>query len=157
MQVFVQDFKVVDARFEDVEPRLATGGETLFGEALGSTRSAHERITAKVGPKGWPTALGKTVEIRFGPVRRHGDWTLIAFSWEARGGGSLFPHLDADLEAAPFGPDQTMLTVRGTYDPPAGRPGRVVDDLVLHRIAESTIRAFLDALCAEFSESISPR
>lgn len=97
------------------------------------------------------------MEIHLGPFRRRGDRILIAFSWEAHGAASLFPQLDADLEAAPFGPDETVLTVRGTYDPPAGRPGKVVDELLLHRIAESTIRAFLDALCAELAHSIGVR
>ncbi len=155
--MFVQDFKVIDAPYGDVEARLDASSEAFFAEALGSSQVAGERITAKVGPKGWPAALSKTVAIRLGPVRRHGDSTLIAFSWQARGGASLFPRLDADLEVAPFGLDQTVLTIRGAYEAPAGWPGRVADELLLHRIAESTLRAFLDSLCAQLSHSLSIR
>lgn len=145
---------MVPACYEDVEAQLMAGREALFGEALGSLRSAGDRITAKIGPKSWPTALGKTVEIRPGPLRRHGDGTLISFTWDAQGGASLFPHFDADLEVAPLGSDQTVLTIRGTYDPPAGWLGRAVDDLVLHRLAQSTVRAFLDALCSQLTHPI---
>lgn len=157
--MFIQDFIIVGANYEDVEAQLGSRCESLFGEALGSLRSAGERITARVGPKNWPAALGKSVVIRAGTLRRHGDGMLIAFSWEAQGGASLFPQFDADLEAAPLGSDQTVLTIRGTYDPPAGRLGRTVDDLLLHRIAQSTIRAFLDAMCAQLSAPVgaSPR
>lgn len=148
---------MVDSRFEVVEAQLAASRDALFGEASGRLRSAGERITARVGPKNWPAAFGKSVEVRSGPIRRHGDAMLIAFSWEARGGASLFPCLYGDLEIAPLGPDQTVLTIRGSYEPPAGRLGRVADDLLLHRIAQSTIRAFLDALGDQLSRSTSIR
>lgn len=155
--MFVQDFKIVGASYEDVEARLATSSEALFAEALGSSREVGERITAKVGPKSWPAALAKTVEVRLGPVRRHADGTLVGFSWEAQGGASLFPRLDADLDVAPFGADQTILTVRGTYDPPAGRTGKIADELLLHRVAESTMRAFLEAVCEQLSSLTTER
>ena len=109
--MFVQDFKIIDASYEDVEACFVTSTKALLAEALGSSREAGERTTARVGPKSWPAALAKTVEIRLGPVRRHADRTLVGFSWEAHGGASLFPRLDADLEVAPFGADQTVLTI----------------------------------------------
>lgn len=153
--MFVQDFKVIDASYEDVEACLASSSDTLFAKALGSSRDVGERITAKVGPQSWPAALAKTVEIRLGPARRHADGMLVGLSWEAHGGASLFPRLDADLEVAPFGADQTVLTLRGTYDPPAGRTGKLADELLLHRVAASTVRAFLEAMGDQLSSSIT--
>jgi hypothetical protein len=154
-EVFVQDFKVLDARYEDVTACLLADAKAIFAEALGSSRAEGERITSRVGPRGWPPALGKTVEISLESARQHFDGAVLSFSWQAHGGTSLFPRLDADLEVAPFGPGHSALTLRGTYDPPGGVLGKLADELVLHRVACATLRAFLEALCARLSRSVA--
>lgn len=146
--MFVHDFQTIDRPYDDVAARLTTARAAVLGAALDSTRAKGAHLSVKVAPAGWPTVLAKTVEVRLGPVRSHGDGLLVAFSWEATRGASLFPRLDADLEAAPFGTAQTVLDLRGRYDPPAGLVGRGADQLLLHRLAESTVRAFLAAVCA---------
>jgi hypothetical protein len=144
---FVQDRRVVDRPFEEVVAAVEAGGGAVLGKALDASREAGERLCARVAPASWPAALAKTVTVKPGPVRRFGDGILIAFSWEAEGGESLFPRLDADIEIAPFGVDRATLDLRGRYDPPAGNLGRVADKLLLHRLAESTVRAFLGSVC----------
>lgn len=127
---------------------VGSSAERLLGAALDSARDEGERLEAKVAPAGWPAVLAKTVAVRPGPVRAYGGGVLVAFSWEVQSGESLLPRLEADLEVAPFGTDQTVLALRGCYEPPAGRLGRLADQLLLHRLAESTVRAFLEAVCA---------
>ena len=51
--------------------------------------------------------------------------------------------LSADLEVAALDPDLTQLTLRGSYDPPLGAMGRRLDRLLMHRVAEASIRSFL--------------
>ncbi|MGH9047532.1 MAG: hypothetical protein ACRDVW_09515 [Acidimicrobiales bacterium] len=150
--MFVQDFKTIDCRYEEVAARLVADIEVVLETALDAARDAGEHLRGKVGPASWPTALAKTVEVRPGPVREKVDRLLVAFSWKATGGASLFPRLDADLEAAPFGPEQTVVTLRGRYEPPAGSLGRIADQLLFHRLAESTVRDFLDGVCANLSQ-----
>jgi hypothetical protein len=145
--VFVQDFKILDRRFDEVAPRFADGIEHLLEAGLGPARQEGERIKLKVAPRGWPSALAKAVEIHPGRVRQKGDSVLVAFSWRSSGLASLFPSFDADVEVAPFGPDQTMVAVRGRYEPPGGALGAHANQLLLHRLAESTVRAFLDGMC----------
>ena len=63
--------------------------------------------------------------------------------WKAAGpGGALFPALDADIRLTPAGPAVTVLAVSGTYRPPLGTVGAPADRVILHRIAQATIRAF---------------
>lgn len=128
--------------------RLVDDPTRVIGVAVDSTRQAGEHLKIRVGPSSWPAALAKTVEVCLGPVRRHEDTTLVAFMRRAVGGASLLPRLEADLEVAPFGSDRTNLALRETYDPPAGLVGRRIDELLLHRLAESTVRAFLDSVGA---------
>ena len=56
------------------------------------------------------------------------------------------PVLSADLEVAGLGDHMTQLTLHGRYDPPLGAIGRRIDRLLMHRIAEATIRSFLSRL-----------
>ena len=63
--------------------------------------------------------------------------------WKAAGpGGALSPALDADIRLTPAGPAVTVLAVSGTYRPPLGTVGAAADRVILHRIAQATIRAF---------------
>ncbi len=146
--MFLQDFQEVDRPWEVVVARLTADTDALLAGALDTARSEDEQLRARVGPPGWPAMLAKTVAIHPGSVRSYGDTVLLAFSWEATTGTSLFPRLDADLEVAPMGPGRTQLALRARYEPPGGALGRGVDQLLLHRLAESTIRAFLLRICA---------
>jgi uncharacterized membrane protein len=65
-------------------------------------------------------------------------------SWRATGPGALFPSLEADLEVAPLSRNRTQLSISARYRPPFGAVGRVIDSTMLHRVAEATIKDFLD-------------
>jgi hypothetical protein len=147
--VFVQDFEVIDLPFASVRSHLENPAraETLLQRALRRARVQGEVIRGKVGPAGWPSMFSKRVRIWSGPLREHGDSVLLPLCWEATEGPSLFPRLDADLEAAPFGASQTQLFLRARYDPPGGAVGRRIDQMLLHRVAEATLRAFLTDIC----------
>jgi hypothetical protein len=73
----------------------------------------------------------------------------VPLRWEATGAaGELFPVLDADLTMARHGADQTLLMLTGTYRPPFGRAGALLDRAILSRIATATIRSLLHGLAA---------
>jgi hypothetical protein len=143
-EVFVQDFMIVERPCDE----LVVGAGTLSRQALGEAEEDLDQLRVKVGPESGPTLLSKTVAVHIGPSRSHGDVTPLAFSWQATGTGSLFPALDADLELSPLGEGRTELTLRGRYQPPGGALGRRIDELLLHRLADATVRAFLSSLAA---------
>lgn len=148
--VFVEDSVLVLRPVEDVVSVLSCGSETLLGDSLvGTGTGVHE---ARVGPLRSSAALGRAVEIRPGPLRRHGTAVLLAFSWRPTGAAPLLPDFDADLEVRPVDLDRSLLTLRGRYHPPGGRIGRGVDHLVGHHLAEATIRSFLAGLADRLAE-----
>jgi hypothetical protein len=65
----------------------------------------------------------------------------------------LFPRLETDLEIAPLGAAITQITLRGRYEPPLGRPGRLLDEALLHRVAEATARSFLKRLAQAIEDA----
>jgi hypothetical protein len=157
--VFVQDFVVVERPYDEVAERLVGDAKGILGEAFTASQAEGERLRVRVGLAGWPDAFAKTVELSPGPIRlRPEGGLLLAFSWQAVGStASLFPRLDADLDVAPFGTDQTVVSLGGRYVPPAGALGRVADELVLHRLAGSTLRAFLNGLAERLTTGDRPR
>ncbi len=72
--------------------------------------------------------------------------TVVPLRWTAVGIGAtgLFPELEADLEIAPLAQGRSQLAMSARYVPPLGVVGRALDRAVLFRVAEATIKNFLD-------------
>jgi len=143
---FLHDFRLIERPYADVAARLESGPAEVLSRGLDAARRQGEYLRGRVGPTGWPAFVAKTVELGIGDLRRDDAGMLLAFSWEAVGGSSLFPRMDADLEVSPFGDVGTQVVLQARYQPPGGAVGRGADR-VLHRVAESTIRAYLAGVC----------
>jgi hypothetical protein len=55
--------------------------------------------------------------------------------------------MSADLVVGPVDHSVTRVEFRGNYQPPFDAIGRFLDRVAFHRVAESTVRDFLDRLC----------
>lgn len=88
--------------------------------------------------------VAKRVEIHVGQARRLASKTLLPVSWKATGPSALFPVMEGDIEVAPLGPRLTQLSFSGRYEPPLSVLGRALDRALLHRVAEATVKDFLD-------------
>jgi hypothetical protein len=91
--------------------------------------------------------LAKQVAVQVAPSVVAGTRLVYAMRWTATGPtGELFPTLDANLELdAVDGAEgaSTRLVLIGSYVPPFGRLGEVVDHVLLHAVASATVRSFL--------------
>ena len=86
--------------------------------------------------------LSKTVEIQSVPAYQRGLTTVVPLRWVATGAlGSAFPVLDANLELT-AGEAGTEPVVVGSYRPPFGVVGAAIDRLVMHGVAQATVRRF---------------
>jgi hypothetical protein len=56
--------------------------------------------------------------------------------------------LEGELELASLGAHLTQLSLNGRYQPPLGLVGRTIDKALLSRVAEATIKDFIDRLAA---------
>jgi hypothetical protein len=141
--MFVRDEVPIDVGFEVARHRL----EKLDSWFLDASDHAYGEGIAgltRIGPRAPATAMSRLAEIRLQSLADDGRAGL-ALRWEARGpGGRLFPVLDADLTLTPAGENAAVLTLAGAYRPPLGSVGAELDRLLLHRVAEATIRNFLE-------------
>jgi len=107
-------------------------------------------LLAEVG-FGEDLRIARTVRIEFGAPVHAERKVVFPFRWSASGPGGLFPALDADLEVAPLG-DSTQLSISARYVPPLGKLGRLIDRAVLSRVAEATVKDFLDRVAFAIEE-----
>jgi hypothetical protein len=110
-------------------------------------------VLAEVGFEvGRARRVDKEVEIHVGAPRVVGSKTQLPLTWTARGTERLFPQLDADIEVAPLGANRTQLSISARYKPPLGAIGTGLDKALLHRVAEATIKDFLDRTAERLTE-----
>ena len=146
--MFVHDFVYVDLPAPAVRERLLSGGGSWLSPLAVGADQDGEQIRVRVGPLARRQLFSKTAIVETGEPLERAGVTVIPVTWTASGLPAAFPVLVADLEVAALGSDQTQISLRGRYEPPLGGIGRHLDQLLLHRIAEACVRAFLRRLAA---------
>jgi len=145
--IFIDDFvdvpfplATVRGRFVDAEKWLAV----LAGAAEGDGES----MRILIGPTWVGGHISRRVDVTLGPTRERGEARVMQLEWKAIGLASALPVLNGDLELAPLGSRHCRLTLAASYLPPFGELGRALDRALLHRVAQSTVRSFLERLAS---------
>jgi len=149
--MFARYYVEVPLSADRVASVIADGSASwLPGLAQAANRKG-DALMAEVG-FGEAVRLERKVVVEMGEAIKMPTKTVVPLHWEAADGPGLFPSLDADLEVAPLGAGTTQLSISARYVPPLGRLGRAIDRALLHRIAEATIKDFLDQVRAAILE-----
>lgn len=143
--MFVHYFADVDLPMAVVERRVDELRSSLDSFAHVAYREGEE-LRARVGPR--LTGYAKEVRLDIGVPEVHRSGLIYPIRWTATGAEALFPVLNAELILSHVGPDHTRMSFEGTYEPPLGALGRVVDRVLLGRVAESTVKRWVDQLAA---------
>jgi hypothetical protein len=143
--MFARYFVELPLRADDVERALLSSPQAWVPNLASRANDHGDTLLAEVG-FGDGVRLARKVEIEFGKTMRLASKTLIPLRWTATGSSGLFPALDADIEVAPLGPETTQIAMSARYVPPLGLLGRVVDRTILFRVAEATLKDFLDGV-----------
>lgn len=144
--MFARYYLELPLPFEEVEEAILRSPQDWIPRLAGDAETRGELLLAQVGfgPPG--QRLEKQVQIELGKPFWLASKTVLPMVWRATSAESLFPSLEADLEVAALGGNRTQLSVNARYQPPLGPVGRVIDRAMLHRVAEATIKAFLDGI-----------
>jgi hypothetical protein len=157
--VFVRDFRELDIPFDEAESALAQDPTSWLPLVASATDERGRYLLAEVG-FGSPLRLHKRVEVEVSEPYRLAGKTLVPIRWSTGAESSPLPVMEGDLEIAPFGPGRSQLSMNGRYTPPFGALGGTLDRALLHRVAEATVRDFVDrvarALCVEVERRRHP-
>ena len=140
--MFIYYFVHLDRSFREARGQLLEVLSGLDGMAAAAYREGEE-IRAKIGPGEYP-AVAKSVRLEVGEPVGEDETMLLPIVWEATGTPGLFPRMEAEVVLAELGPELTQLSLRGSYRPPLGSLGRVLDRALLHRVAEASVKGFVD-------------
>jgi hypothetical protein len=152
--MFARYFVELPMEAERVEAALLRNPETWVPGLARDANHHGDALLAEVG-FGDDVRVARKVEIEFRDPVRMPSKTVIPLHWGAAGATGLFPALDADLEIAPLGPERTQLAMSARYVPPLGAVGRAIDRAVLFRVAEATLKDFLDHVAEALSTQAS--
>ena len=120
------------------------GSPEWLSELAGEAQRRGDVLLADVGVGPLGPRLGRRVTVQLGKPVAFPSMTSLPMTWEPLGMDGLFPRLDADIEVGPLGEDRTQLAISARYRPPLGVVGQAIDRVLLHRVAEATVKDFLD-------------
>jgi hypothetical protein len=151
--MFVRCFLELDAPYEAVDAALTSDGKDWLPGLASSAEEGGERRMAEVG-FGKSVRVGQSVVVTVGEPARMPFKTLQPIAWKPAHAEALLPAMDAEIEVAPMGSARTQLALTAQYTPPFGLVGRVADRALLHRVAEATVKDFLDGVAARLEERL---
>ena len=117
---------------------------------------ANDKNISTVGIHVAGVPVRKKVVVELGEPVSATTWTVIPINWRATFPQQLFPAMNGKIEVAPTDAHITRLTVSGMYEPPLGKLGHQLDDVVMHNVAEATVRGLAETIAGRLEEAISP-
>jgi hypothetical protein len=145
--IFIDDFIDVPLPLAIVRGRFVHG-EKWLTDLAGAAEGDGESVRILIGPTWVGGIMSRKVEVTLGQTRERGEARVMPIEWKAVGLSSALPVLNGDLELAPLGSEHCRLTLAASYLPPFGELGRALDRALLHRVAQSTVRSFLERLAS---------
>jgi hypothetical protein len=90
--------------------------------------------------------LRKKITVEVGEAVSSGDRTEIPITWKATFIRRLFPIMTGKVEIAPVASRTTLLTVCAMYELAIGRIGKPLDEALVHRVAEGTVKDLAESI-----------
>ena len=142
--MFVQHSVHIDRAVEECAAALARSPRTWFPRL-------QKDNAAEVGLLVAGVSIHKRVIVELGEPEKKGEWTNVPISWKATFPEQLFPVLVGRLELVPVEKKLTRLTVSGMYEPPLGRLGALIDETIMHSVAEATVREVTESIAVQLN------
>ena len=155
--MLVSDFVQIDRPFAAVRDDLVASGPAWLGESLVAAYEEGEQLSLRVSSSIGPLRVSKRVWAELDEMAVKPDRVTQPLRWKAAGATGLFPAMVADLEFTPMGTDMTSISFMGRYVPPLGPLGREVDRVLLHRLAQASVRALLARVVERLAEAAEAR
>lgn len=149
-------YEYAEVAFDDAVELLAEDAGRLLQEATDSSVRHTEDIVARISVELAGVEVGRQVTIEAGPFEPLEMLRgRLPLRWHATESPGLFPAVTAHLEVAALAlrPPRTQVTLVGTYDPPLGWPGAVIDAAMGHRIAEAAVHRFVGSVARRLEEA----
>ena len=99
-------------------------------------------------------SLRKQVKVEFGESVKTSTWAVVPVTWKATFPEKLFPAMSGKVDVAPVSKHETRLTVSGMYEPPLGRLGEQLNEALMHKVAQRTVKELAESIAENLNRSI---
>jgi hypothetical protein len=144
--MFLRYYTVVDRPFAATEMEFLSSADRWMPDIAQEADGTGARILAELGFKLGERRIGRQVEIELGDPLRSAGLTIRPVRWRAASNAGLFPALDGHIELASLGGNSTHVGMSANYEPPLGLIGKLADRALLHRVAEVTVKDFVERI-----------
>ncbi len=124
--MFVRYYLELPLPRERVEHALLGSPPEWVAALAGQAQQRGDGLLAEVGVGPMGDRLGRRVAVQLGEPVRFPSMTSLPLTWQ------------------PLGLEGLLLAISARYRPPLGVVGQAVDRVLLHRVAEATLKDFLD-------------
>jgi hypothetical protein len=91
--------------------------------------------------------------VEIGASKTTAGLLFLPIRWRSATEAGLFPTLEGELEVAALGSARTQLGLSANYEPPLGLMGKIADRALFHRVAEVTVKDFLEGIGARLERT----
>lgn len=125
---------------------MATGAENWIPDLAKHANGDGEKLLSEVGFNLGKRRIGRRIKVNIGAPETAAGLMFLSIRWRAATDTGLFPTLDGALEVAAMGSAKTQLGLSANYEPPLGLVGKMADRALFHRVAEVTVKDFLERI-----------
>jgi hypothetical protein len=140
-------YSYAEVPFDDAIALLASDAQGLLQKATDASTDQGDRVLATLHLDIGGFEISRDVVVEVGDFEPVGIMrSVVPLRWRAARGHLLFPTVDARLEitALSLEPPLVQVTLTGTYEPPLGAFGELLDRAFDQRVAEVVIHRFVN-------------
>jgi len=148
--MFLRYYVTIGRQADEIEAAFEGGVSNWMPALVHKANGDSLKLLSELGFDIGKRRIEKQIEVTVGSPRKTAGATLVPIRWQAASASWLFPALDGQLEIAALGASKTQLGISASYEPPLGFAGKVADRALMHRVAEVTIKDFLESVGRRF-------
>jgi hypothetical protein len=125
---------------------MASGVDKWMPDMAKEANGSGEKLLSELGFNMGPRRIGRRITVEIGAPRATGGLMFLPIRWQSASEAGLFPTLEGAIELAALGTARTQLGLSANYEPPLGLIGKIADRALFHRVAEVTVKDFLERI-----------
>ena len=153
--MLVRYYVELPCRSDAVEAVLSREPRVWLPELVRASNRRGLEVVLRVGLHLGPKRVDHSVILTVSNPQHLGDTCMIPIAWRPASDESMLPSLEGDLEVSALGDHSSQLAISASYRPPLGWAGALGDRALMRRVAEVTVKDFLDRLAVSVTAAIT--
>jgi hypothetical protein len=156
----IRSYDYVNHPYAKVRDALSSRPLDVFQAATKTAALRANTLASELSVDLGGIKLGADISIRIRDIVHReaagtaGPSSVIHLEWEASSRPHLFPFMQAELALYPLTGAETQIDFSGVYEPPLGVVGGALNAAIGHRIAESSVHRFINAVAEHLRTSL---